>query len=81
MTFQIPDSIFRQAKSMAAERGIPLSEFVTQAVKEKLAAQPRAGEKPWMAGFGKLKRFREETKRINTVIEAAFEQLETQRRK
>lgn len=77
-TLEIPDAIFRQAKSMAAERGIPLREFVTQAVKEKLDAQPKAGEKPWMAGFGKLKRFRDETKRINAVVEAEFEQIETE---
>ena len=66
---------------MAAERGIPLREFVTQAVKDKLSAsQPRGGQKPWMAGFGKLKHLRKETKRINTVIEAEFEQIEAEDR-
>ena len=38
-TLEIPDRIFRRAKSAAAERGVPLREFVTQAVKEKLAAE------------------------------------------
>ena len=32
-TLEIPDAIFRRAKSVAAERGIPLREFVTEAVK------------------------------------------------
>jgi len=36
-TLEISDSIFRRAES-AAERGISLREFVTQAVKDKLAA-------------------------------------------
>ena len=37
-TLEIPDSIFRRAKSVAAERGIPLREFVTEAVKEEAGA-------------------------------------------
>jgi hypothetical protein len=37
-TLEIPDPIFRRAKSMAAQHGIPLRAFVTEAVTEKLAA-------------------------------------------
>lgn len=75
-TLEIPDAIFRRAKSVAAERGIPLREFVTQAVKDKLAeGQPDQG-KPWMAGFGKLRHLRKETARINRLIEEEFEQIE-----
>lgn len=33
-TLEIPDPIFRSTKSIAAERGIPLRELVTEAVKE-----------------------------------------------
>jgi hypothetical protein len=33
-TLEIPDPIFRRAKSVAAERGIPFREFVTEAVPE-----------------------------------------------
>jgi hypothetical protein len=79
-TLEIPDAIFRQAKSLAAQRGIPLREFVTQAVKDKLAAEPAAREKPWMAGFGKLKHLRKETERINSIIEAEFERIEAEDR-
>jgi hypothetical protein len=35
-TLEIPDSVFRRAKARAAERGIPLRQFVTEAVEEKL---------------------------------------------
>ena len=47
---------------------------------EKLDVEPKAGKKPWMAGFGKLSRFRKETKRINAIIEAEFEQIEPEER-
>ena len=65
-TLEIPDHIFRRAKSAAAERGIPLREFVTEAVKDKLAA---GGEKPWVKYMGKLKHLHRETVRINRLIE------------
>jgi hypothetical protein len=31
-TLEIPDFLFRSAKSAAAQRGIPLGQFVTEAV-------------------------------------------------
>ncbi len=77
-TLEIPDSIFRRAKSVAAERGIPLREFVTQAVKDKLADRATASDRPWMAAFGKLRRLRKETARINRRIEEEFEQIEAE---
>jgi hypothetical protein len=70
-TLEIPDPLFRQAKSKAAERGIPLRQFVTEAVEDKLKAQA-AGHRPWVQHMGKLKYLRKETKRINRVIEEAF---------
>jgi predicted HicB family RNase H-like nuclease len=35
-TLEVQDAIFRRAKSAAAERGITLREFVTEAVQEKI---------------------------------------------
>ncbi len=32
MTVEIPDLLFRRAKSAAAERGIPLRQLITEAV-------------------------------------------------
>lgn len=77
-TLEIPDLIFRRAKSAAAERGIPLREFVTQALKNKLAEDRVNGDKPWMAGFGKLRHLRKETARINRLIEEEFEQIDAE---
>ena len=79
-TLEIPDAIFRRAKSVAAERGIPLREFVTEAMRDKLADRGDATDKPWMAAFGKLRRLRKETARVNRTIEEEFEQVEVQDR-
>lgn len=79
-TLEIPDSIFRRAKSVAAERGIPLREFVTEAVKEKLAHSGNDAEKPWMAAFGKVRGLRKETLRMSQLIEAEFEDIEAEDR-
>jgi hypothetical protein len=75
-TLEIPDTIFRRAKSAAAERGIPLREFVTQAVKEKLEGNGPQASKPWLAAVGKLRHLRNETAKLNRLIEEEFEQIE-----
>ena len=77
-TLEIPDTVFRRAKSMAAERGIPLRQFVTEAVKDKLAAATKGGEKPWVKHMGKLKHLHRETARINRIIEDAAEQIDAE---
>ncbi|MGB7284128.1 MAG: hypothetical protein WBE13_17825 [Candidatus Acidiferrum sp.] len=75
-TLEIPDRIFRRAKAKAAEQGIPLRQFVTEAVEDKLKMAAAGGEKPWMKHVGKLKDLRGETERINKVIEGEFEEVE-----
>ena len=82
-TVEIPDSLFRRAKSKAAERGQSLKEFMTEALQEKLApnaAATRPGEPPWMQGFGKLRRYRSETARIQAQIDEVFEVIEAEDR-
>ena len=75
-TLEIPDEVLRRAKSEAAQRGISLREFVTEAVKDKLANRSGSNAKPWMAAFGKLKALRKETARVNRLIEEEFEQVD-----
>jgi len=77
-TLEIPDGVFRRAKSAAAERGIPLREFVTQAVKDKLAGAGGNGPKPWVRHMGKLKHLRKETARINRLIEEDSEKIDAE---
>jgi hypothetical protein len=62
-TVEIPDSVFRRAKSAAGARGIPLRVFVTEAVRDKIAAETKAGDKPWLKHMGKLKHLHKETVR------------------
>jgi hypothetical protein len=61
-TLEIPDFLFRRAKSVAAERGIPLRQF------------PQ--EKPWTKHLGKLKHLRRERKQIEQRVEEAFEHVD-----
>ena len=77
-TLEIPDKTFRQAKSKAAEQGVPLRQFITEAVEEKLKASHTSGAKPWMKHVGKLRHLRRESKRVDRRIEQAFEQIETE---
>ncbi|MGA3226647.1 MAG: hypothetical protein ABSC65_22975 [Acidobacteriaceae bacterium] len=75
-TLEIPDPIFRRAKSVAAQRGIPLRAFVTEAVTEKLEASSRGEEKPWVRLAGGLKHLHKETVRINRIIKSEFARIE-----
>ncbi len=74
-TIEVPDALFRRAKSMAAQRGIPLRALVSEALADKLRA--RTGEdKPWMKTFGKLRHLHKETVKIDGIIRQEFGQME-----
>ena len=82
-TLEIPDPLFRKAKSKAAERGQTLKQLVTEALQEKLAAhtdRTHPLEPAWMEGFGKLRRLRKETQRIQARIDEQFEVIEPEDR-
>ena len=77
-TLEIPDPTFRRAKATASALGIPLREFVTQAVEEKLS-KGKSG-KPWLECAGELAHLHKETKRIQKLIDEEFEQIEPEDR-
>ena len=82
-TIEIPDALFRKAKSKAAERGQTLKALVTEALAEKLsvgASRVPPGEPEWMQGFGNLRRLSRETARIQARIDEAFEIVEPEDR-
>lgn len=83
-TLEIPDLLFRKAKSTAAERGQTLKQLVTEALQEKLAAKGTGKARPlepgWMEGFGKLRRLRKETQRVQARIDERFEVIEPEDR-
>jgi hypothetical protein len=75
-TLEIPDAIFRRAKSIAAAQGIPLRQFVTEAVEEKLHAARSSGQKPWMKTFGGLRHLHKENVRIQRLVDEEFEKID-----
>lgn len=77
-TLEIPDPIFRRAKSKAAEQGIPLRQFVTEAVEDKLKTSTASAKKPWIKHLGKLKHLHKETERINRRIEEESEKIDAE---
>lgn len=75
-TLEIPDAIFHRAKARAAEQRVPLREFISEAVAEKLSAKsPRRG-KARMKLAGSLHHLRKETARITRLMEREFERIE-----
>ncbi len=79
-TLVIPDGVFRRAKATAAQQGIPLRQFVSEAVEEKLAAAVRGEGKPWVRLAGGLRHLRAENLRIRRAVEAEFERIEPEDR-
>ena len=76
---EMPEFLFREAKSKAAERSQTLNAFVAEAMREKLASEVSAastGEPERMQGFGKLRWLRKETVRMHARIENTFEVIE-----
>ena len=70
---------FAKPRPLAAERGQSLKEFVTEALRDKLALpadRTRANAPEWMRGFGKLKRLHKETVRVQSVVDEEFEVIE-----
>ena len=77
-TLEIPDHTFRKAKATAIALGIPLREYVTQAVEEKLSLGNERPDKPWLECAGELAHLHKESVRIQKIIDAEFEQIEAE---
>ena len=60
-TLEIPDLTFRKAKATAGALGIPLREYVTQAVEEKLSLSHQRPDRPWLECAGELAHLHNET--------------------
>ena len=72
-TVDLPETLVREAKAVAAREGRTLRDFVAEAMNEKLHATHHPREKPWMKHFGALSKLRKETHRIEQIIEKEFE--------
>jgi hypothetical protein len=68
-TFELPDRIFREAKSMAASQGKTIRQFFTEGVTEKLQIlKRRESQRPWMKHYDSLKQYAEDLKEIDRVV-------------
>jgi metal-responsive CopG/Arc/MetJ family transcriptional regulator len=82
LTLALPDQLLRKAKATAAEGGKSLKEFITEALRDKLAREHshRAHQPEWMEGFGKLRHLHRETIRLQAIIDEEFETIEPEDR-
>jgi len=84
-TLELPDALFRRAKSAAVHEGVTLKQLFTEALESRLEENHSAGSGKataprWMRAYGALRSLRRERKRIERVIESEFEKLEPEDR-
>jgi hypothetical protein len=77
---EIPRPIFRGADTKAAEHGVALRQFLSEAVAEKLEMKSFAEAKTRMRLAGSLRHLRKETARTNALIDGEFERIEPEER-
>jgi enolase len=77
-TLEMPDPVLRKAKATAAAAGIPLHQFVTEAVEEKLRASIHLAEKPWMKTIGGLKHLHKDNVRVQRIIDEEFGKIDSE---
>lgn len=74
-TIELPDDLFRAAKSTAAREGWSLRELFTEALREKLSRLDSGGPvppPPWMKYFGAFENSSAESMRIQAAIDEEF---------
>lgn len=74
-TVDIPDRLFRDAKTAAARRGLSLKTFLTEALREKLAG-PRRRDTDWPVPPPKLAKG--ELQRIQATIDGEFSRVDAE---
>jgi hypothetical protein len=85
---EISDELYQRAEELAAQRGLPVPELVSEMLEEHLttsyvasgkASGPNESypaDKPWMQGFGGLRDIHEENLRVQKLIDEEFGQVE-----
>jgi len=84
-TIELPEALFRRAKSMAAQEGVTLKQLLTQALESRLdvrgsACDGKAAAPRWMRAYGALRHLRQERTAIDRAIEFEFEKIEPEDR-
>ena len=79
-TIDIPDDLFRKAKATAALRGVSMRPFVPEALRGKIQipSEDSSANTPRLdAWFRGTLHLSEETAHIQSLIDAEFEQIES----
>src|SRR5947208_9158133 len=84
-TIELPEALFRRAKSMAVQEGVTLKQLLTEALESRLdtrrgARNGKAAAPRWMRAYGALQHLRHERKAIERAIESEFEKIEPEDR-
>ena len=81
-TIEMPDTLFRKIKSVSASKGMSLKDFITDALKAKLAVDVARGDDDlFLIGFGAFSstnQMRNETKVIQKKIDEEFSLIDPQ---
>lgn len=73
-TVEIPDRLFREAKTVAASRGLSLKTFVAEALEEKLSRPWRRQKTEWPVPPPRVRKG--EIGRIQSVIDEEFSHID-----
>jgi hypothetical protein len=84
-TIELPEALFRRAKTMAVQEGVTLKQLLTEALEPRLdvrrsARDAKAAPPRWMRAYGALRHLRQERKAIERAIESEFEKIEPEDR-
>jgi predicted DNA-binding ribbon-helix-helix protein len=83
-TVELPEALFRRAKSMAAQEGVTLKQLLTEALTSRLDVRTGArngkAAPRWMRAYGALRHLRDERQAIERAIESEFEKIEPEDR-
>jgi predicted DNA-binding ribbon-helix-helix protein len=83
-TVELPETLFRRAKSMAAQEGVTLKQLLTEALESRLEARRSVHNgrnlPKWMRAYGALRHLRHERRTIERAIESEFETIEAEDR-
>jgi hypothetical protein len=76
-TLELPDTLFREAKSLAGEKGITFKRLMTEALENRLAQLKRETEtEPWRKYFGSVSPDKKDRKVLAQIIHDAFGQID-----
>ncbi len=75
-TLEIPDLLYRRLKSSAATQGKTVKALVNEAIVEKLRQPVGPASPAWRKGFGQLRHLRNETRKVERIIDAEFSRVD-----